>query len=155
MEFDEDMLGFAEEQERELRSSAWSPELIYEVCSAIRKWAVDNGKGIYILARVNGFEVYASAVGTASRNNVIWAQKKARLAEQYGQSSLRVSIRAENSPRTLEEQGLNYTEYGISGGSFPLLLPSGLCIGSITVSGMTGEEDHLLVARAMREVLGL
>lgn len=144
-----------EEQEMTIRRDDWSVEVINRICTSIREWALENRKSIYILARVNGFVLYSSSTGTASRNNTIWAEKKARLAEQYGQSSLRVSARAEKDPRSLEEQGLNYHDYGISGGSFPILLSSGLCIGSITVSGMKGEEDHQLVVDSIRKDLEL
>ena len=50
---------------------------------------------------------------------------------------------------------MNSTEYGLSGGSFPILLESGLCIGSITVSGLKGEEDHQIVASAIADELGV
>ena len=56
--------------------------------------------------------------------------------------------------KTLEEAGLSSVDYGFSGGSFPIILESGICVGSITVSGLSGEEDHAVVVAALGKVLG-
>ena len=42
-----------------------------------------------------------------------------------------------------------------AGGAFPILLSSGLCIGSIAVSGMPSEGDHQSICSALSEVLGI
>lgn len=49
---------------------------------------------------------------------------------------------------------MDSADFGFSGGSFPILLPSGICVGSLTISGLRGEEDHQIAAESIARVLG-
>ena len=109
----------------------------------------------YIRAVVNKTVVFAQCLEGASCNNEEWAKRKAALCERYWMSSLHAARNLEKKGQTLETCGMNSTEYGLSGGSFPILLESGLCIGSITVSGLKGEEDHQIVVSAIADEQGV
>ena len=50
---------------------------------------------------------------------------------------------------------MDWHDYALSGGSFPILLESGLPVGTITVSGMTEWEDHQTAADAIASFLGV
>ncbi len=151
----EDIIRIVAKQEELVRFSKPDLAMLDSIGRKIHDWAVENDKRLYIMIRVNGFVVYASGTGDISPNNKAWAERKSRLAELHWKSSLRVTLETERDPRSLEELGLNYSDYGLSGGSFPILLESGLCIGSITASGLKGEEDHQLVVNAICQVLGI
>ena len=115
----------------------------------------ERGASCHVRASVNGLLVYAYSMDGASINNQEWARRKAKLCERYSMSSLRVACRLEAEGKSLESCGMDKADYGLSGGSFPLLLSSGLCVGSITVSGLKGEEDHQIVADAIAAELGV
>ena len=68
---------------------------------------------------------------------------------------MRVAIENRKKNRGLAEIGLPFTDYALEGGAFPILLSSGLGIGSIAVSGMPSEEDHQSICSALSEFLGI
>ena len=68
---------------------------------------------------------------------------------------MHVVLRLARDGKTLEGCGMDNADYGLSGGSFPVLLPSGIPVGSITFSGMAGEEDHQVVCDAIAAELGV
>lgn len=144
-----------EEQERVLRFSSIDLDTIARVCSRAVEKLKNMKAPCYIRASVNKTVVFAQCLEGASCNNEEWAKRKAALCERYWMSSLHATRNLEKKGQTLESCGMNSSEYGLSGGSFPLLLESGICIGSITVSGLKGEEDHQIVASAIADELGV
>ena len=144
-----------EEQERVLRFRSIDLDTIYRVCCRAVERLKSMKAPCYIRAVVNKTVVFAQCLEGASCNNEEWAKRKAALCERYWMSSLHAARNLEKKGQTLETCGMNSTEYGLSGGSFPILLESGLCIGSITVSGLKGEEDHQIVVSAIADELGV
>lgn len=153
MEIDK-MLCEVIEQEKRLRFSRLDLDTIYAVCDEAWRQLSDMGASCYIRACVGGCVVYSRCMPGASRNNEEWARRKGALCERYWRSSLHTVLAMTSQGKTLEEAGLSSVDYGFSGGSFPILLESGICVGSITVSGLSGEEDHAVVVAALGKVLG-
>ena len=148
------LLEILETQENELRFKEVSFSSLHEIGERLLFLAGERGGKVYVQIRVNGDVVYASAMDGTSRNNIAWARRKANTAELAGKSSLRDGLINRAKGRTLSERGLSETDYTEEGGSFPLLLESGVTIGSFTVSGMKSEEDHQLIADVLSEHLG-
>ena len=144
-----------EEQEKLLRFGYIDLDMIARICRNAARIVRENNAIGYVRACVNKTLLYAECIPGGSRNNETWARRKANLAEYYWMSSLHATRLMERKGNTLETCGLNSTDYALSGGSFPILLESGICIGSITVSGMKGEEDHQIVASAIAKELGV
>lgn len=144
-----------DEQEMVLRFSSIDLDTISRVCSRAVEKLKSMKAPCYIRAVVNKTVVFAQCLAGASCNNEEWAKRKAALCERYWMSSLHATRNLEKKGQTLEICGMNSSEYGLSGGAFPILLESGLCIGSITVSGLKGEEDHQIVASAIADELGV
>lgn len=151
----EDVVRVIEEQEANLRFKDLDLAVITKVCDEAVSILERLKAPCYIRAAVNGTVVYARCLNGASLNNQEWARRKAALCERYWISSLHVVHNMTAGGKTLESCGMSASDYGFSGGSFPILLPSGICVGSVTVSGLKGEEDHQVVATAMAHVLGL
>ena len=152
---DEKLDAVIEEQERVLRFRNADLDIISRVCCRAVERLKSMKAPCYIRAVVNKTVVIAQCLEGASHNNEEWAKRKAALCERYWMSSLHATRNLEKKGQTLEMCGMNSSEYGLSGGSFPILLESGLCIGSITVSGLKGEEDHQIVASAIADELGV
>ena len=151
----DDLSRIVEEQERILRFPSLDFDTIGRICSGICDRVMSLGATGYVRASVNGMVVYARALAGASRNNEEWARRKANVCHRYGISSLHVVLRLARDGKTLEVCGMDNADYGLSGGSFPILFPSGIPVGSITFSGMAGEEDHQVVCDAIAAELGV
>ncbi len=144
-----------EEQERVLRFKSISFSALHEIGEHIISLARERGGSVYVQIRISGDVVYATAMDGTSRNNISWARRKANTAEYSARSSMLDGLINREKGRSLEERGLSLFDYTEEGGSFPILLESGIAVGSVTVSGMKSEEDHQIAADALASYLGL
>lgn len=151
----DDMDLIIEEQERLLRFRSIDLDTISRICLDAADILKKMNAPCYIRAAVNKTVVFSMCLPGASMNNENWARRKANFCEQYWISSLHAMRNMQKKGTDLESAGLNSDDFGFSGGSFPILLESGICIGSITVSGLKGEEDHQVVASAIAKELGI
>ena len=151
---DDSMLEIIAEQERTLRFASVSVDDLVSIGNEIVSAVKAKGAFAYVMIRINGFEVFSQAIGGASANNRCWAVRKANIAELNQKSSMRVAIENRKKGRGLSDMGLSGSEYALEGGAFPVLLPSGIGIGSIAVSGMPSAEDHQTVCSVIASHLG-
>ena len=122
----DDIVRVLEEQEARLRFPSLDLECIERVCREAESILEKLKAPCYIRAAVNGTVVHARCLPGASLNG----------------------------GKSLESCGMDSADFGFSGGSFPILLPSGICVGSLTISGLRGEEDHQIAAESIARVLG-
>ena len=101
---------------------------------------------------VNGLTIYMESIN-ANTDNMEWVRRKRNLASRFWRSSLHTALEYRKTGKTLDGRGMDWHDYALSGGSFPILLESGLPVGTITVSGMTEWEDHQTAADAISLVL--
>lgn len=149
------MIGILEEQERLLRFKNVDFNMLADLCMRICSRIENMGKSAYIRADLNGILVFALCMPGATYNNEDWARRKSNLTLRYSISSLHATLNMKENGKTLEICGMDNADYGLSGGSFPILLESGIAVGSITVSGMTEWEDHQVIADVLAEELGM
>ena len=143
-----------EKQEESLRFTSLSFSLLHKIGETLIEEAGKRGGSVYVMIRVAGDIVYAAAMDGTSGNNIQWARRKANTAELAGRSSMRDGMINRAKGRSLAERGLSFLDYTEEGGSFPIILDTGVVIGSITVSGMKSEEDHQLIADVLSSFLG-
>lgn len=142
-------------QERDLRFQSVTFASLHEIGERILSLAAERGGHVYVMIRIAGYVVYSAAMDGTSVNNAMWARRKANTAELVGHSSMYDGLVNRERKRSLRERGLSEEDYTEEGGSFPVILSSGVIIGSITVSGMRSDEDHQLIADVLSEYLGV
>ena len=151
---DERILKILEEQEKALRFESVSFASLRQIGERILSFAAERGGSVYVMIRVSGDVVYASAMDGTTRNNILWARRKANTAEMSGRSSMRDGMINRAMGRKLSERGLSEMDYTEEGGAFPIVLSSGITVGSVTVSGMKSAEDHQMAADSIAFQLG-
>lgn len=151
----EDIIAILERQEKALRFHAISLSSLSDLGWMMIGKAREMGASVYVQIRIAGDTVFASATDGATRNNIMWARRKANTAEMSGQSSMLNGLINRMKGRSLEQRGLSSLDYTEEGGSFPILLSSAAVIGSVTVSGLRSEEDHQLAASSIAHFLGI
>ncbi|MFS0855814.1 heme-degrading domain-containing protein [Paenibacillus taichungensis] len=88
--------------------------------------------------------------GTTQENNE-WIQRKKRIVSMFAHSSYYMQMQCEMSGMSFHEVHLlDVNKYAAYGGAFPIMLKGTGIIGVVTVSGLTPEEDHELVTKAIR-----
>ncbi len=100
--------------------------------------------------------VYVTLDG-ASPDNADWIRRKKNSVRRFHKSSYALLLDCERRGQTLEQRyGCDPREFVAAGGCFPLRIrgSSGV-VGSMTVSGLSGREDHELVVQCLAERLGM
>jgi uncharacterized protein (UPF0303 family) len=97
--------------------------------------------------------LHVAMEGTTPDNDQ-WIRRKNNVVNRFGHSSFYIGRRLNNLSQTIEEKYfVSSTEYTAHGGGFPIILAHTGVIGTVTVSGMSQQEDHELVVTVLRKFL--
>ncbi len=143
-------------QEEELQFDSFKNEDALNLGLTICKIAgEDIGKGIAVHIENDEHVLFTHFMEGTSKDNVYWVNAKKNVVRHFGHSSLYVGEMFRDKGTTFRDgANLPLTEYQGEGGSFPLIVRGKGRIGTVTVSGLTGEEDHDLAAEGIRRCLG-
>ena len=108
----------------------------------------------WTLRKMNGHIVFAYASEGANLNHQNWTDRKFNMVSYMECSSLLATARAHFLGRSLvEDFGLNYEEYKLCGGGFPIRV-NGCMTHVITVSALAHEKDHAFIVGCLEKFLG-
>jgi len=139
-----------------LRFAAFDQATAWALGSRLKALADERQVAVTIEVRLGGEPVFFHAMPGTAPANADWARRKRNTVELLQQSSYRVGRELQRDASTLQARmGLPERDYASHGGSFPLRLANGLCIGSVTVSGLPQRDDHALVVQALAELCGV
>lgn len=80
--------------------------------------------------------------------NALWLKRKKNVVDLFGHSSQLVAEQQGNELDGL----LDLNTYQAVGGSFPIIINKTGMIGTVTVGGLTGKEDHELCVAALKQL---
>ena len=102
----------------------------------------------------HGHQLFHAALPGSSPDNDRWIERKARVVDRFGHSSLYMRTLCARDGSTLEEKFLlDGREFAAHGGAFPLLVRGVGPVGTVVVSGLPQVDDHRMVVAALREHL--
>ncbi len=143
-----------EEQETELQFDRFTNEAALEVGLLIVEAARAGHHTVTIDIERSGQQLFHYAFAGTSPDNDQWIVRKNRVVNRFHHSSLYVATRLKKIGKTFEEKYyLSSVDYAPHGGAFPIILAGTGVVGTVTVSGLTQEEDHALVVQALRKHL--
>lgn len=142
-------------QEEELQFESFTNEDAYELGCIIVKHAKDVlGKGIAVHIDNGEYPLFTHYMTGTSKDNIYWINTKKNVVDHFGHSSLYVGEKYKAEGTTFKDgSGLSLEEYQGEGGSFPLVVRGQGKVGTVTVSGLTGEEDHQVAVDGLRKYL--
>ena len=145
-----------QQQEQALRFSTFGFDHAWALGEALRRRATEEGKGIVVDVRLfPDHQLFYTALPGTTPDHLNWVRRKSNVVRQFHRSSYGVGQGLRAGGNTITQvYALPEEDYAIHGGSFPILLESGVAIGSITVSGLPQREDHEWVVWALCTVLG-
>ncbi|MDF2538553.1 MAG: hypothetical protein K0S76_1574 [Herbinix sp.] len=113
-------------------------------------------KGIAVHIERDEYPLFTHYMDGTSDRNLYWVNAKKNVVKLYGNSSLYMDVKYNKQGIDFHEAtGLPSSDYQAAGGSFPLIVRGQGRIGTITVSGLTGEEDHELAVEGIKKFLGI
>jgi len=142
-------------QESELQFDNFNNEDALRLGLLIVKIAQDEIKrGIAIHIEYDEYPLFSHFMEGTDGNNIYWINAKKNVVKKFGNSSLYTGLK-------YKEEGTNFhvatdlptSEFQAEGGSFPLIVHGRGRVGSVTVSGLTGEEDHALATEGIKRFL--
>ncbi len=144
-----------QQQEQELQFTSFTNQTALDIGLMLIEKAKKENKSIVIDINRHGQQLFHYAFAGTSPDNDNWIARKSKVVNHFSRSSLRMEL-------TLNEEGkdiwevfaLDPADYAPNGGSFPITVKGVGVIGAITVSGLSGEEDHGMVVSVLQEYLG-
>jgi len=150
----DDILRELLQEEQRLQFKKFNEATAWEIGSQlVERSARDNLPVTIDITRGDHQLFHASLYGTSPDNDE-WVKRKVRLVNRFRHSSFYMSQLLKSKGKRIEEAYLvSESEYAPHGGCFPVTVKGTGMIGTITVSGLSQEEDHKLVVQAIREYL--
>jgi uncharacterized protein (UPF0303 family) len=142
------------EQERELQFVEFNNEIAWELGSRFAVHAMEENLPIAISIYFNSQLLFHFAMKGTSVDNDQWIKRKNRIVNHFGHSSYYIGKLLKERNTSLENAFfLDSMMYSPFGGALPITIRNVGVVGTITVSGLTEEEDHQLVVRVVKEFL--
>ncbi|MFI6489464.1 heme-degrading domain-containing protein [Streptomyces sp. NPDC050564] len=139
-----------EEQERRLTLPHFTHDDAWTLGTLLVELARDRHAPVAVDIRRGGQQLFHAALPGSTPDNDAWIDRKRRVVERYGCSSLLVGSRFRAKGTTFEDSSrLDPDVYAAHGGAFPITVEGVGVIGTVVVSGLPQLEDHSLVVEAL------
>ena len=141
-------------EEEELQFASFNEDTAWKIGSQLVKDSINKNLPITIDITHGERQLFHASRPGASADNDEWIKRKVRLVYRFGHSSFYIGQLLKSQGKSIEEKYLlPESEFGPHGGCFPVIIKDSGIIGTITVSGLTQEEDHKLVVRIIRDYI--
>jgi endoglucanase len=102
----------------------------------------------------DGTMLFFHGMQGTTADNANWIRRKSNLVNRTGHSSFYTHTEVRNEGGDYEAlPELDMRDYAAHGGSFPLVVKGKGRIGTVTVTGLPGPEDHAMVVAALKAYL--
>ncbi|WP_152392832.1 heme-degrading domain-containing protein [Paenibacillus guangzhouensis] len=142
------------QEEETLQYASFTNEDALELGLKIIDLAKKAGQSIAIDITNHGVQVFHYMMTGTTQVNNEWLERKRRVVSLSNHSSYYLELEGAKTGITYNDRNLlDASIYGPYGGGFPIVVQGSGIIGIITVSGLTSEEDHELIVKALRSIL--
>ncbi|MGW0797039.1 heme-degrading domain-containing protein [Streptomyces sp. NPDC002692] len=143
-----------EAQERRLVLPRFTHDDAWTLGTLLVELARERGAPVAVDIRRGGQQLFHAALPGSTPDNDAWIDRKRRVVERYGCSSLLVGTRFRAKGTTFEESSrLDPDTYAAHGGAFPVAVEGAGVIGTVVVSGLPQLDDHAMVVEALTHFL--
>jgi uncharacterized protein (UPF0303 family) len=150
----DDILKQLLQEEQELQFTRFNEETAWEIGSQLFELSKSRGLPVTIDITRGRHQLFHASLPGTSADNDEWIKRKVRLVYRFGHSSFYMGQLLKSKDKSIEQAYLiSESEYGPHGGCFPVIVKGTGMVGTITVSGLSQEEDHELVIQAIRDYL--
>ena len=138
-------------QEQALQFTSFDNDAALAIGNRIVEQAKADKVAVTIDITINRNPLFFYAMAGTSPNNVDWIRRKSNLVNRTGHASFFVHTEAVNAGRDFDNlPTFDSKDYAAHGGSFPIVIKGTGQVGTITVSGLAGVDDHAMVVRALK-----
>lgn len=138
-------------QEQALQFTSFDNDTALAIGNHIVEQAKADKVAVTVDVTVNHNPVFFHAMNGTNPNNVDWIRRKSNLVNRTGHASFFTHVEAVSSGQDFNNlPTFDSKDFAAHGGSFPIILKGTGQIGTITVSGLAGVDDHALAVRALK-----
>lgn len=149
-----DLLNEIVKQEEKLQFQNFTNNMALDIGLSLVEKAKALSKPVTINITKNRQQIFHFSFEGTSPDNDSWIIRKNNIVNRFNKSSYYIGLHLKSLGKTLEEKyGLSSFEYAPYGGAFPIIIKNVGAVGTVTVSGLTQDEDHNLVVNTIKEYL--
>jgi uncharacterized protein (UPF0303 family) len=143
------------QQENDLQFSEFTNNTAFQVGSKIVEKALRENKSIVVNIQRDGELLFYTKMNNTNRGNDEWVTRKNNTALHFKHSSYYMHVYLKSISSNVEAHSLDPKDYAAEGGAFPLIIKNDGVVGTITVSGLPGEEDHAMITSVLYDYLSV
>ena len=141
-------------EEEELQFSTFTNDDAWALGCALVDTARHRSAAVAIDITRNGQQLFHAALPGATADFDTWIQRKVRVVQRCGHSSLAVGQLWRERGTTFEQVlGLDAQGMSAQGGGVPVIVRGVGAVGTVAVSGLPQLEDHRLIVSTIRTFL--
>ncbi len=141
-------------QEQDYQFTKFTNQTAIELGNAILERAHKLGKLIVVDIRKNGQVLFHAKMDETGLNNDRWIARKINVVNHFGHCSYYMNVLYKSWNTTIQDNAfVDPMEYAAEGGCFPVLIRNVGPVGTISVSGLSGEEDHEMIVAVLEQLL--
>lgn len=149
----QDDIDLVKRQEVDLVLPTFDEAVAYEIGSAIRRRALEEGLSLVVDLRTWDRQLFFAATPGTSADNAEWVRRKVNSVRRFQRASYRLVLERGEAPFGVQS-GADPADYVIAGGGFPIRVAGAGIIGALTISGLPGRSDHGVAVDALCDHLG-
>lgn len=139
------------QEEKDYQFKEFPNNTAYEIGSRIIEKSLKEGKQILVEIQKNGEQLFYTKMNGATENNDNWVRRKNNTVRHFNHSSYYMHVLLKETHSNIEAHSLDSKDYAAEGGAFPIIIKDQGIVGTITVSGLTGAEDHGMVTSILSD----
>nr|ACN58963.1 cellulase precursor [uncultured bacterium BLR10] len=141
-------------QEQLLQFDSFTNDTALELGLRVIELARAAHKTVAVNITRDGLVLFHHGMQGTTADNLNWIRRKSNLVNRTGHSSFYTHTEVKNGGGDYDAiPTLDPREFAAHGGSFPLVIKGAGPIGTITVTGLPGAEDHAMVVAALKACL--
>lgn len=138
-------------QEDALQFTSFDNNAALTIGNKIVEMAKADKVAVTVDVSVNRNPLFFHAMAGTSPNNADWIRRKSNLVNRTGHASFFMHTQAVERGQDFNNlPTFDSKDFAAHGGSFPIVVKGTGQIGTITVSGLAGVDDHAMVVRALK-----
>jgi len=141
-------------QEEQLQFDSFNNDTALALGMKVIELARAANKKVAVNVTRDGLMLFYYGMDGITADHANWIRRKSNLVNRTGHSSFYTHTEIKDSGGNYDAiPSLDMRDYAAQGGSFPLVLKGVGRIGTVTVTGLPGPDDHAMVVAALRAVL--
>ncbi len=141
-------------QEQLLQFDSFTNDTALALGNEVVELARAANKKVAVNVTRDGLMLFYFGMDGMTADHANWIRRKSNLVNRTGHSSFYTHTEIKNSGGDYDHiPSLDMKDYAAHGGSFPIIVKGSGRIGTITVTGLPGPDDHALVVAALKAYL--